>query len=91
MSVQVRIPTPLRRLTQGQDKVEVECTNLKQCIEALDKKYPGMKDKLCDEKGGIRRFVNFYVNGQDIRFLNGADTALKSGDEVSIVPAVAGG
>ena len=91
MGVQVRIPTPLRRLTNGQNQVEVEGSNLTQCIEALEQQFPGMKERLYDENGELRRFINFYVNGEDVRFLQGADTSLKSGDEVSIVPAVAGG
>lgn len=91
MVVQVRIPSPLRRLTNGRDQVEVECSNLVECIEALERQFPGMKERFYDEKGGLRRFVNFYVNGEDVRFLQGPDTALKAGDQVSIVPAVAGG
>lgn len=87
----VRIPTPLRRLTRGEAQVQVECSTLDQCIEALEKAYPGIKERLCDENGDLRRFVNFYVNGNDVRFLQGRQTPIKPGDEVSIVPAVAGG
>jgi molybdopterin synthase sulfur carrier subunit len=87
----VRIPTPLRRLTKGESQVEVECSTLDQCIEALEKTYPGIKERLYDENGELRRFINFYVNGNDVRFLQGRQTPIKPGDEVSIVPAVAGG
>lgn len=91
MSVSVRIPTALRSLTGQQDVVATDGGDLGQCIEALDAAYPGMKERLCDERGELRRFVNIYVNGEDVRFLTGLQTPLKAGDEVSIVPAVAGG
>ena len=66
-------------------------SNLSACIESLETQYPGLKDRLCDENGDLRRFVNVYINGEDVRFLAGLSTALQAGDEVSIVPAVAGG
>ena len=91
MSVKVKIPTPLRRLTRDQDQVEGEGASLGECITKLDGFFPGLKERLCDEHGELRRFVNVYVNGEDVRFLSGLQTALKQGDEVSIVPAVAGG
>jgi molybdopterin synthase sulfur carrier subunit len=91
MSVTVKIPTPLRRITQGRDKVSSEGADIKHLIESLEKEHPGIKDRLCDETGSLRHFVNVYVNGEDIRYLNGLSTKLKAGDEVSIVPAVAGG
>jgi molybdopterin synthase sulfur carrier subunit len=91
MSVKVRIPTPLRGLTNDQDIVPSEGDTLSSCIEGLETAFPGIKDRICDDTGEIRRFVNVYVNGEDVRFLSGLDTTLKSGDEVSIVPAVAGG
>jgi molybdopterin synthase sulfur carrier subunit len=91
MSVTVRIPTPLRKLTNDQDVVTGDGGTLQACIEALDAQYPGLKERLCDETGQLRRFVNIYVNGEDVRFQEGLLTALKPGDEVSIVPAVAGG
>ena len=91
MSVMVRIPTPLRRITNGQDKVAVEGSSLNEVVLSLDAQYPGIKDRLCDEQGEIRNFVNIYVNGEDVRFLEGLASATKSGDEISIVPAVAGG
>ena len=91
MSVMVRIPTPLRRLTQGQVKVSVEGQNLNDVIASLDAQFPGIKARLCDEQGELRNFVNLYVNGEDVRFLDGLNTATNPGDEVSVVPAVAGG
>ena len=91
MSVSVRIPTPLRKLTGELDVVSGDGGTLTSCIESLEEQYPGLKERLCDEVGDLRRFVNVYVNGEDVRFLAGMATALKAGDEVSIVPAVAGG
>ena len=91
MGVMVRIPTPLRRMTGGADKVELEVDDLSQMIDRLEGDYPGFKERLLDEDGELRYFVNIYVNGEDIRFDQGLRTAIKSGDEVSIVPAVAGG
>jgi molybdopterin synthase sulfur carrier subunit len=89
--IKVRIPTPLRPLTKGQGEVESAAGNIVDMIGSLDAAYPGLKNRLCDEKGDLRRFVNIYVNEEDIRFLNGKETSLKDGDEVSIVPAIAGG
>lgn len=89
--IKVRIPTPLRPLTKGQGEVEAKGANVQEMINHLESAHPGMKDRLCDEKGELRRFVNVYVNEEDIRFLKGKDTVLKDGDEVSIVPAIAGG
>ena len=91
MSVIVRIPGPLRKITGGADKVEMDSQNLGELIGSLESQYPGMKDRLLDENGELRYFVNLYVNNEDVRFLEGLNTAIKSGDEVSIVPAVAGG
>ena len=91
MGVMVRIPTPLRRMTGGADKVELEAADLSQMIDRLESDYPGFKERLLDEEGELRYFVNIYVNGEDIRFDRGLETTIKSGDEVSIVPAVAGG
>ncbi len=91
MSVLVRIPTPLRRMTNGQDKVELDSATLGQLVDGLNATYPGFKERLVDENGDLRYFVNIYLNGEDVRFLQGLDTTTKSGDEVSIVPAVAGG
>jgi molybdopterin synthase sulfur carrier subunit len=91
MSVRVRVPTPLRKFTQGADEVNAQCNNVKSILEDLEKSYPGIKERICDESGKVRRFVNVYVNGDDIRFLQNMETALKEGDSVSIVPAIAGG
>lgn len=91
MSVKVRIPTPLQKLTAGQGEVAVEATTILNLVETLEKQYPGIKERLCDESGKIRRFVNVYVNEEDIRFLEQENSALKPGDDVSIVPAIAGG
>jgi len=91
MSVNVRIPTPLRKLTGGSDEVSIEASNVGELIDNLEAAHAGLKERLCDEAGEIRRFVNVYVNDEDVRFLDGRKTALKEGDEVSIVPAIAGG
>ena len=91
MAVKVRIPTPLRKLTNGQEEVSVEAKTVGELIDALEKGYPGMKERLCDETGKVRRFINLYLNDEDIRFLQNLDTQLKEGDEVSIIPAIAGG
>ena len=91
MSILVRIPTPLRRMTNGEAKVELESSNVADMVEKLDSNYPGFKARLVDENGDLRYFVNIYLNGEDVRFLQGLDTSTNSGDEVSIVPAVAGG
>jgi molybdopterin synthase sulfur carrier subunit len=91
MAVTVKIPTPLRNLTQNQDTATADAADLRGAVEALERQFPGMRERLLDETGEIRRFVNIYVNGEDVRFLQGMTTALKSGDEISIVPAVAGG
>ena len=91
MSVMVRIPGPLRKITNGADKVEMEGESLSALIGALEDEYPGMKERLLDDNGELRYFVNLYLNNEDVRFLEGLNTAVKSGDEISIVPAVAGG
>jgi molybdopterin synthase sulfur carrier subunit len=91
MAVRVLIPTPLQRLTQNQAEVMVEGSDIQELIGNLEVKFPGMKARLCDEQGTLRRFVNIYLNEEDIRFLKGEATPVKDGDEVSIVPAIAGG
>lgn len=91
MSVKVLIPTPLQKLTNDQATVECDGGTVAELLESLEKSCPGIKARLCDESGELRRFVNFYVNSEDIRFLDGANTSLKDGDEVSIIPAIAGG
>ena len=88
--ITVRIPTPLRTLTGGNEQVEVEGATVREAIEALERKAPGIRDRLLDDKG-VRRFVNIYDNEEDIRFLDNLDTQVKEGDAVSIVPAIAGG
>jgi molybdopterin synthase sulfur carrier subunit len=91
MSVRVRIPTPLRKFTAGAEEVGVIGSTIASVVEDLESKFPGIRERLCDEQGRVRRFVNIYVNGDDIRFLNSLDTPVKEGDEVAIVPAIAGG
>lgn len=91
MAVQVLIPTPLQKFTNDEASASVDAASVDALIDALDGRYPGLKARLCDESGKLRRFLNVYVNSEDIRFLDNQATALKDGDEVSIVPAVAGG
>ena len=91
MAATVRIPTPLRKLTNEQESVEVESATIGAAVEELEAKFPGIKERIVDEEGEIRRFVNVYVNEEDIRFLENQDTPLKEGDDVSIIPAIAGG
>ncbi|NEO46878.1 MAG: MoaD/ThiS family protein [Moorea sp. SIO4A3] len=91
MAVTVLIPTPLQKYTQEQATVECEGTNVSELIESLERNCPGIKQRLCDEQGKPRRFLNLYVNGEDIRLLENTETKLNNGDEVSIVTAVAGG
>jgi sulfur-carrier protein len=91
MALRVRVPTPLRKFTKGADEVSAQGDNVRAMVEDLEKNFPGIKERICDETGKIRRFVNVYVNGDDIRFLQNLDTALKEGDSISIVPAIAGG
>ncbi|MFM7265880.1 MAG: MoaD/ThiS family protein [Cyanobium sp.] len=91
MAVQVLIPTPLQKFTNEEASASLEATSINQLLQALDGRYPGLLGRLCDERGTLRRFLNVYVNQEDIRFLQNQDTPLQDGDEVSIVPAVAGG
>ena len=92
MAVTVKIPTPLRELTADEGTVSADgAATLAELVERLDAEYPGMRERLCDDDGELRRFVNVFVNGEDVRYLAGLDSALAEGDEVSIVPAVAGG
>ncbi len=91
MAVTVKIPTPLRALTNDAESVPAEGATLGDVVEHLEGSYPGMRERLCEESGELRRFVNVYINGEDVRFLQGLETALGEGDEISIVPAVAGG
>lgn len=91
MPVTVRIPTPLRMLTKNADEVIVKGNTIREVIENLESNYKGIKERICDEKGQVRRFINFYLNDEDIRFLENQDTPVKDGDQISIVPAIAGG
>ena len=89
--IKVRIPTPLRPMTGGKNEVEIAGNTIAEIIDNLGSAHPGIKERLYDEKGEVRRFINIYVNEEDIRFLTGKDTPLKHGDQVSIIPAIAGG
>jgi sulfur-carrier protein len=91
MPVLVRIPTPLRSLTKGNAEIQAKGDTIDSLVSDLDRQYPGLKERLLDESGELRRFINIYVNQEDIRFLQAKKTGLKDGDEVSIVPAIAGG
>lgn len=91
MSAIVRIPTPLRKLTNGKGEIPITAKNVQELIEHLERDFPGMKTRLCDESGQVRRFINIFVNEEDIRFKQNLVTTIKDGDDVSIVPAIAGG
>ena len=91
MPKKIRIPTPLRKLTNNEELVEVTADSIGDAIIELQTRYPGIKERLTDDAGEVRRFVNVYVNEEDIRFLQNQNTSLKDGDEISIIPAIAGG
>ncbi len=91
MQVRVRVPTPLRRFTEGKDEVAAEGGSVLAVIDNLEQRHPGLKERLLDDKGELRRFVNIYLNGDDIRFLDALNSRVKDGDDISIVPAIAGG
>jgi sulfur-carrier protein len=91
MSNTIRIPTPMRKLTNDQEVVQAAGANIGELIDDLEQTFPGIKDRLCDQNGNVRRFVNIFLNDEDIRFLEDKATAVKAGDEISIVPAIAGG
>jgi len=91
MPVKVRIPTPLRKITNGADEVNAEGANVAALIEDLEKNFPGLKERICEPDGKLRRFVNLYLNDEDIRFKKNLETELKDTDELSIIPAIAGG
>ncbi len=91
MGINVRIPTPLRKLTNNKSEVTADGTNIVELINDLEKKYPGIKNRICEENGEVRRFINIYKNEEDIRFLQGKETPVSDRDEISIIPAIAGG
>jgi molybdopterin synthase sulfur carrier subunit len=91
MPVMVRIPTPLRRITSGAGEVHADGKDVAELIDDLERRFPGLRERLVEESGELRRFINVYVNQEDVRFLSGTGTLLKDGDEVSLVPALAGG
>ncbi|MCM8812165.1 MAG: MoaD/ThiS family protein [Candidatus Omnitrophica bacterium] len=91
MAVTVRIPTPLQKLTGDKAEVNASGKNVQELLADLDRQFPGFKDRLCDPDGKLRRFVNIYINEEDIRFLKNEQTSVKDGDEISIIPAIAGG
>lgn len=91
MPVTVRVPTPLRRIAGGAKDVQASGETVGALIEDLEQQFPGFKDRLCEDDGTLRRFINIYVNGEDIRYAQGVDTSVKEGDEMSIIPAVSGG
>ena len=91
MSLKVIIPTPLRKLTSGAEVVEIEASTVKEVLDNLDAKYPGFRSSLCDESGSLRRFINIYLDGEDVRFLDNLATPVADGSEIAIVPAISGG
>ena len=91
MAIKVRIPTPLMKLTDNQSEVSAEGETISDIINNLENQFNGIKDRICEENGSPRRFINIYINEEDIRFLEGEDTVVKDGDEISIIPAIAGG
>lgn len=91
MAIRVKIPQPLQKLTGGKEAVEATGADIIELVNDLENKFPGIKNRVCDETGKVRRFINIYVNEEDVRFLQGDTTVLKDGDEVSIIPAIAGG
>ena len=91
MSLKVVIPAPLRKHTAGAEIVEVEAGTVQEVIERLEGKYPGIRKSICDESGGLRRFINIYVDGEDVRFLQNLSTTARDGAEIAIVPAISGG
>ena len=91
MGIKVRIPTPLRKLTNGESEVEANGANISELIDDLEKSYPGIKGKLCEENGNVRKFLNIYLNDDDIRFMDSLATEVRDGDNISLIPAIAGG
>ena len=91
MPVTIKVPTPLRKFTAGAEAVQGSGATVGSLVDDLERKFPGIRERICDEQGRVRRFVNLYLNGDDIRFLQQLETKVKDGDEISIVPAIAGG
>ena len=91
MTIKVRIPTPLMKLTDNQSELSAEGETISDIINNLESQFNGIRDRICEESGSPRRFINIYINEEDIRFLEGEKTAVKDGDEISIIPAIAGG
>ena len=91
MSQKVVIPTPLRRFTGGAESVELDATTVQDVIDTLDSRFPGIRGGVCEASGALRRFINIYVDGEDVRFLNDLATPVKDGAEIAIIPAIAGG
>lgn len=91
MAVLIRIPTPLQKFTKNQSEVPAEGATVQDVIDHLDQSFPGVRERLCDDRGAIRKFINLYLNDEDIRFMDGEKTSVKDGDELAIIPAIAGG
>ena len=91
MPVLVRIPTPLQKFTRNQSEVKVEGDTVSELLIQLDDQFPGVRERLCDDQGAVRKFINLYLNDEDIRFMDGEKTEVKDGDELAIIPAIAGG
>ena len=91
MAVLVRIPTPLQKFTKNQSEVQAEGTTVQEVLDNLEESFPGLRERLCDSQGAIRKFINLYLNDEDIRFMKAEKTSLKDGDELAIIPAIAGG
>jgi molybdopterin converting factor small subunit len=91
MSLKVVIPTPLRKFTAGAETVEVQAATVQEVLDSLDSKYPGFRSSVCDETGSLRRFINIYLDGEDVRFLDNLATRVTDGAEIAIVPAISGG
>jgi molybdopterin synthase sulfur carrier subunit len=91
MAILVRIPTPLQKFTKNQSEVQAEGATVQEVLDNLEQNFPGIRERLCDEQGSVRKFINLYLNDEDIRFMEGERTTLKDGDELAIIPAIAGG
>jgi molybdopterin synthase sulfur carrier subunit len=89
--VKVTIPQPFRKITEGDSEVYIDCENVKQAINILESNYPGIKEKIIDGDKKLKKYVNIYINDENVRFLNELDSKIKDGDEILILPAIAGG